>query len=188
MWRDFDAVIAFSAEFASDIVSRALGGSAASATTVRKLSDIELSICEFFAATAFSNFNGLLEGTDNLIVSEVANDAAAETLADTRVVEIVGDLIIGDVSGMISVLMPFGMLSGISRHLEKKSNSAGNRRLNVEHLSDFTGKLDLNIKVGKTVIQAVEIPFLEPEDVVLLTAPDERWFSGEIVGRTDSNV
>lgn len=181
-------LISLSSELAGEIIDGVLSGPGNKAGDLRPLSKIELAICEYVAGSALSRLNMAMEGNSVLRIQNVANEVPGKEFSSMRMVEIVADLAVGKTTGMVSILLPFAMADS----LESAFHSSTLKAVSVKESDIPKGlpeAIGIFLKVGSTQVPAVEIPFLESEDVVLVTEPAEAWWEGrEDIGTLDCLV
>ena len=166
-----------SAEFASTLIDKLLDGSGTVTSPRRSLTGIELSICEYLSTELLSAFNRSLDEAAGLrIKREAGNEPGIGKTG--RGVEIVGDFVFGDVSGMVTIVVSNGLLEILNRAFAAAVISQ--RDLLADRFGDVIPETRLFLDVGSTTISAVEIPFLETGDVVLVTDPNRKWWDGDM--------
>lgn len=162
------ALFAVNTDFASAIIDLILGGQGEEFSDPRELSPIENAIVEFLIVNILSEINEFL-GEPLLCLQSVGN-LPEKFLAEqnTRGAEFVFVVETGDSSGILTAFAPPDFLSGLDRAQNPLLfNSRSNQR-KIEDLEKLAPKINVQMHVGTTFLDADSILFLEPDDIVLI--------------------
>lgn len=170
------SVVAINAQFASALIDLVLGGAGKTSDALRPLSSIEKTIIEFLAINVLGELNNNLENS-KFSLQRIANEIRTNFSHNERGAEVILDLVLGDLSGTVTLLLPIKFLSALSNspqtifQVEKP----------IERFKKFcrvARELDLKILFGETQITANDLLFLEKDDVVLVKKPSQLLQNG----------
>ncbi|NNE65826.1 MAG: hypothetical protein HKN33_04605, partial [Pyrinomonadaceae bacterium] len=165
-------VIEISTDLAKQVVARLLGQGNGEFESTRSLSTIEQAICEYVAATVLSGLNKGISGTIRLVGAETAIDI--NQLPD-RILRLDCEITLGGETGQLKLFLGPETLSKLNARYEKSSSDDVSR---VERFAGFIEDRILNLTIGKTKVPAIEIPFFETDDIVLIESPVASWWQG----------
>lgn len=160
------ALIAFDTGFASSVIDLILSGKGEALNVPRRLSAIENTIIEFLAGNILTGINEWL-GQNIFCLQSVENELEKIFEKNERGAEAIFRLDFADFSGIITLLASREFLKAI----DKRTNPLlfkTDRTDNFRVFEKIAPQLRFRIAVGKTVLDAESLFYLEPGDIVLI--------------------
>ncbi len=164
------ALFAINTDFASAVVDLILGGQGEEFSDPRELSPIENAIVEFLVVNILSEINDFL-GEPLLCLQSVNNfPEYSFGTEEKRGGEFVFVIETGNFSGILTAFAPPSFLSGLNKtHNPLLLSGESNK---IEDLEKLAPKIDMQMQVGTTFLDADSVLFLEPDDIVLIEKPE----------------
>jgi len=187
--------ISLSCEMVNAFIERLLGGNDTESVADRSLSAIEVAIVEYLAAIGVAAVNSKLDSVDHFRLDSIESSSTRDSDSDSTTIEIVGDVVFGDLSGLVSFYVPQDIAAILDKAFGKDpgdETDSPSRKRTVSHIQS----LPTSLQIGRTSLPAAELPFLESGDVILVAEPHQEWWSQEsgsgammcCVGKTDNTV
>lgn len=163
------AVFAVNTDFASAIIDLILGGQGEEFSDPRELSPIENAIVEFLIVNILGEINEFL-GEPLLHLQSVGNlpenlFGEAENLRGGEFVFVIET---GNSSGILTAFASPDFLSGIDRTQNPLLLNNKSSKRKIEDLEKIAPKINMQMHVGTTFLDADSVLFLEPDDIVLI--------------------
>lgn len=168
-----NAHIIFDRQYSSELIDLVLGGTGTKNDTLRSLSSIEHAIIEFLAINVLSDLNNELN-ISRLSVLSVSNEVDSKNRKNLRGARITFELTLGERKGILVLLSPLELLGS----LETNETSIFLRNTPAERynkIGKIIREVETTVFLGKTSINANDLPFLENEDVILVEKQSEFW-------------
>lgn len=190
----FDGTILmeFSKDLSFAIMDKLLGGQGAPGVVVREYTDIEVSIMDvvfknavYYLKDAWSN---IVDVAPSFKKAEVNNGTNRVMHLDEIVVICMLEVKIKEVTGTITVCLPYTWLEPISEKLftkyrmaeriRKDINVEENRRTIKEQI--YHSSIELKAKLGTTKLGLIEVANLRPGDIIKLDQKAEDFIKIEV--------
>lgn len=177
-------LIALNSDFASSIIDLILGGKGTSIPFSRKISPIERSILQFLALNVLNEIN-LFLGTPILQLQNVSQEFKTNFADYERGMEIVANLELDGLNGIISLISSDKFLQNLSK-VKNPFLIKENKNRKVSYFERFIRNFDMFLLVGTTTLDSESLLFLEPDDIVLLD--NIQFTNGVFSGRSQVYV
>ncbi len=180
------ALLAFDTGFASSVIDLILSGKGDELKIPRKLSPIENTILEFLAGNILAGINDWV-GENILCLQSVENDSEVIFEKSERGAEAVFRLDFAEFSGIITLLASRKFLSSIDKTKNPLlvKNSSKNKFGIFEKIAP---QLNFRVQIGATNLEAENLVYLEPDDIVLIEKPLVRFQNAAFTGGATINL